>query len=301
MPAIQMHADELEISKPLAKRLIAEQFPDWAGLPLEPVLSAGTDNTIYRLGNSMAMRLPRRTGAAQQVEKESFWLPRLAPHLPLAVPLPLALGIPASGYPFHWSVCRWLSGQDAFADPIADQHDAAIILSQFISALQKLDATGGPPPGEHNFFRGASLQSRDIQTRAAIESLDGIVETAPLTRAWNAALAIAPWDKLPVWLHGDIHAGNLLTEHGRLSAIIDFGGLGAGDPACDLMVSWNLLSAEARATFRLGLTVDDATWARARGWALSVAVVALPYYLHTNPVLVAISRHAIEQVLAETK
>ena len=294
-----MHHDQLDIDKPLVSRLIAEQFPDWIGLPLEPVLSAGTDNAIYRLGRDMAVRLPRRASAAQQVKKEGLWLPRLAPHLPLAVPVPLALGIPAAGYPFHWSVCRWLPGEDAVSRPIADLHDAAIGLSQFISSLQKIDVTGGPPPGSHNFFRGASLASRNAQTRAAIESLNGILETAPLTRAWNAALEIEPWDKPPVWLHGDIHAGNLLTEQGRLTAVIDFGGLGAGDPACDLMVAWNLLSAEARATFRSKLTVDGATWGRARGWALSVAVVALPYYLDTNPVLVAISRYAISEVLAD--
>ncbi|WP_428428984.1 aminoglycoside phosphotransferase family protein [Pararhizobium sp.] len=299
MSTTKMHDDELDINKPLVSRLIAEQFPDWAGLPLEAVLSAGTDNAIYRLGDDMAVRLPRRTGAAQQVEKESRWLPRLAPHLPLAVPVPLALGIPAAGYPFHWSVCRWLAGKDAVVSPIADLHEAAVSLSPFVSALQKIDITGGPPPGAHNFFRGASLASRDAQTRAAIESLNGIIETAPLIRAWNAALEIEPWDKPPVWLHGDIHAGNLLTEQGRLTAVIDFGGLGIGDPACDLMVGWNLLTPEARATFRSGVTVDDATWGRARGWALSVAVVALPYYLDTNPTLVAISRHAIRQVLAD--
>lgn len=299
MSTTKMHHDELDIDKPLVSRLIAEQFPAWVGLPLAPVLSAGTDNALYRLGRDMAVRLPRRMDAALQVEKESLWLPRLAPHLPLAVPVPLALGIPAADYPFHWSVCRWLSGEDAVSSPITDLHEAAVSLSRFISALQKIDITGGPPPGTHNFFRGASLASREAQTRAAIESLNGIIETAPLTQAWNAALEIEPWDKRPVWLHGDIHAGNLLTEQSRLTAVIDFGGLGVGDPACDLMVGWNLLTTEARATFRLGLTIDDATWGRARGWALSVAVVALPYYLDTNPVLVAISRHAIKQVLAD--
>jgi aminoglycoside phosphotransferase (APT) family kinase protein len=299
MSTTKMHDGELDIYKPLVSRLIAEQFPDWASLPLEAVRSAGTDNALYRLGHDMAVRLPRRIGAALQVEKESRWLPRLAPHLPLAVPVPLTLGSPAVGYPFHWSVCRWLPGEDAVSSPITDLNEAAISLSRFISTLQKIDTTGGPPPGTHNFFRGASLASRDIQTRAAIESLNGILETAPLTRAWNAALEVAPWDKPPVWLHGDIHAGNLLTKQGRVTAVIDFGGLGIGDPACDLMFAWNLLSADTRATLRLQQTVDAATWDRARGWALSVAVVALPYYLETNPTLVAISRHAISQVLAD--
>lgn len=299
MPVKRMHQDELDIGKPLVSRLIAEQFPAWAALPLKPVLSAGTDNAIYRLGSDMAVRLPRHAGAALQIKKESLWLPRLAPHLPLAVPVPLALGMPASGYPFHWSVCQWLPGKDAVSSPIDDLHGAAISLSRFISALRKINITGGPPPGAHNFFRGASLTSRDVQTRAAIESLTGIIETAPLTHAWNAALKTKPWDRPAVWLHGDIHAANLLVDQGRITAAIDFGGLGIGDPACDLMVGWNLLDAGARATFRQHLSADDATWNRARGWALSVAVVALPYYLNTNPVLVNISRHAISQVLSD--
>ncbi|CAN7374864.1 aminoglycoside phosphotransferase family protein [Rhizobium sp. LjRoot98] len=299
MPTTRMHDDELDINRPLVSRLIAEQFPAWAGLPLKPVQSAGTDNALYRLGSDMVVRLPRRMDAALQVEKESRWLPRLAPDLPLAVPVPLALGTPTAGYPFHWSVCRWLPGEDAVTTPIFDLNEAAVSLSRLISALRKIDATGGPPPGAHNFSRGASLASRDAQTRAAIKNLGGTMETAPLTQAWDAALEIEPWDKPPVWLHGDIHAGNLLTAQGRITAVIDFGGLGVGDPACDLMFAWNLLSAEARATLRLQQTVDGATWGRARGWALSVAIVALPYYLHTNPALVGISRHAISQVLAD--
>jgi len=299
MSISRMHRDELDIDKALASRLVAEQFPQWADLPLEPVLSAGTDNAIYRLGHGLAVRLPRRADAAEQVEKESLWLPRLAPHLPLAVPVPLALGRPVPDYPFHWSVCRWLVGENAVIGAIADLQDGAVALAQFVGALQDIDPSGGPPPGPHNFYRGASLASRDEQTRSAIESLHGIVDTDALTRAWDAALRIDPWGKPPVWIHGDLHAGNLLVESRRLAAVIDFGGLGVGDPACDLMVGWTLLSSEARSTFRSALAVDAATWARGRAWALSVAIVALPYYLHTNPVLVSISRRAIREALAD--
>lgn len=299
MSANRMHRDELDIDKALATRLVAEQFPQWADLPLEPVLSAATDNAIYRLGHEMAVRLPRRADAAGQVEKESLWLPRLAPRLPLAVPVPLALGLPVPDYPFHWSVCRWLAGENAVIGAIADLQDAAVVLAQFVGALQDIDPSGGPPPGPHNFCRGASLASRDAQTRSAIESLHGIADTDALTRAWDAALRIDPWCKSPVWIHGDLHAGNLLVDGGRLAAVIDFGGLGVGDPACDLMVGWTLLSSEARSTFGSALAVDAATWARGRAWALSVAIVALPYYLHTNPVLVSISRRAIREALAD--
>ncbi|WP_349437846.1 phosphotransferase [Pararhizobium sp. A13] len=182
---------------------------------------------------------------------------------------------------------------------MADQQDAALSLAQFVRALQDIDPSDGPPPGPHNFCRGASLASRDEQTRSAIESLHGIADTYALTRAWDTALRIDPWRKPPVWIHGDLHAGNLLVEKGCLAAIIDFGGLGVGDPACDLMVGWTLLSAEARSTFRSTLAVDAATWARGRAWALSVAIVARPYYLHTNPVLVSTSRCAIREALAD--
>jgi aminoglycoside phosphotransferase (APT) family kinase protein len=294
-----MHDDEVHVATSLVSRLIAGQFPDWARLPIKPINSAGTDNAIFRLGDDMAVRLPLRAVAAGQVEKENRWLPGLAPHLPLGVPVPLAMGMPAESYPYHWCVCRWLEGENAVVAPIADLGQAATALAQFVSALQKLDPTGGPQPGTHNFFRGVPLASRDAQTRAAIASLHGILDTDAVTGAWEAAVGAPAWHAPPVWLHGDIHAGNLLVRQGRISAVIDFGGLGIGDPACDLMVGWTLLSAETRRTFRSALAIDDATWLRGRGWALSVALIALPYYLHTNPVLVGISRRAIDQVLAD--
>ena len=294
-----MHDDEIHIATSLVSRLIAGQFPEWAGLPIEPLNSAGTDHAIFRLGGEMAVRLPLRLVAAEQVEKENRCLPSLAPHLPFGVPVPLTLGMPAESYPYRWCVCRWLEGENAVVAPIADLGQAAMALAQFVSALHKIDPTGGPRPGTHNFFRGVPLASRDAQTRAAIASLHGMLYSNAVMGAWEAAVRAPAWHAPPVWVHGDIHAGNLLVQQGRISAVIDFGGLGVGDPACDLMVGWTLLSAETRRMFRSALASDDATWARARGWALSVALTALPYYLHTNPVLVALSRRAIDQVLAD--
>jgi aminoglycoside phosphotransferase (APT) family kinase protein len=294
-----MHDDEIDVAAPLVSRLITGQFPDWARLPIEPVNSAGTDNAIYRLGDDMALRLPRHRIAAEQVQKENRWLPSLAPHLPLDVPVPVAMGMPTESYPYHWSVCRWLEGENAAAAPIVDPGQAANVLAQFVAALQKIDPAGGPLPGTHNFFRGVPLAGRDSQTRAAIASVGGTLDGDVVTDAWEAALDAPAWDAPPVWLHGDIHAGNLLVQRGGISAVIDFGGLGLGDPACDLMVGWTLLSAETRPIFRSALSIDDATWLRGRGWALSVALIALPYYRHTNPVLVGISRRAIDEVLAD--
>jgi aminoglycoside phosphotransferase (APT) family kinase protein len=294
-----MHIDELDVDVALVGRLLAAQFPQWAALPLTPVHSAGTDNALYRLGSDLVVRLPRIEQATGQVEKEHHWLPRLAPHLPLAIPIPLAKGRPGEGYPWPWSVYRWLTGENASIQRIADAGQAARVLAHFIAALHRIDPTDGPPPGTHNSFRGVPLSMRDTETRAAIGDLSGMLDTDAVTATWEAALQAPAWQGPSVWIHGDLSPLNLLVEGGRLSAVIDFGCLGVGDPACDLQVAWNLLSAESRDIFRTALGVDDATWARGRGWALSVGLIALPYYQSTNPALAGIARRAIEQALAD--
>ena len=294
-----MHADEVHTDVPLVKRLLRAQFPQWAQFDIKPVVSAGTDNAIYRLGENMAVRLPRIAWAAPQPEKEHRWLARLAPHLPLAIPAPLGVGSPAEGFPWHWSVCPWLDGEEVTIERMADPHECATALARFVAALHRIDPIGGPLAGSHNFGRGVPLAQRDAATRAAIASLHGDIDVVAVTAAWEAALATPAWDGPPVWIHGDLQPGNLLAVGGRLTAVIDFGALGVGDPACDLMVAWNLFSPETRDTFRATLSVDDATWARGRGWALSVGLVALPYYKESNPTLAEIARRAIDQVLAD--
>ncbi len=298
MRARKMHADEVDTDVSLVRRLLAAQFPQWADLPIEPVESAGTVHAIYRLGKDMAVRLPRVPGVTESMEKEHLWLPILAPVLPLAVPVPLAIGMPAEGYPWRWSVCRWLAGETASIERIGDLCEAAADLARFVTALQRIDATGGPPPSGD---RGVPLAARDSRTRAAIAALDGILDTAALTAAWDAALRAPVWHGPPVWIHGDLLPGNLLVVRGRLSAVIDFGVLGVGDPACDLVVAWTLLSGESRDRFRRVLSVDEGTWARGRGWALSVALIALPYYLDTNPGFASIARYTIDEVLGDHK
>jgi len=289
-----MHIDEVDTDPSLVGWLVAAQFPQWADLPIEPVHSAGTDNAIYRLGDDMAVRLPRIEWATANVDKEHRWLPRLAPLLPLAIPVPLARGAPGEGYPWHWSVYRWLEGENATIDRVDDPRQAATDLARFVAALQRIDPNGGPPAR-----RGVPLATRDALTRDAIASSQRMLDTDAVTAAWEAALEAPGWRGPPAWIHGDLQSGNLLAQHGRITAVIDFGGLGVGDPACDLMVAWNLLSAETRDVFRAALTVDDATWARGRGWALSVGLIALPYYQTTKPVLAEISRYAIAEVLAD--
>lgn len=299
MPTGKMHADEVDTDTSLVGRLIAAQFPQWADLPIEPVRSAGTDNALYRLGDEMVVRLPRIDWASGRLDKERKWLPRLAPFLPLAIPVPLAKGIPAEEYPWEWSVYRWLEGETATIERIADPSQAATDLAQFVADLQRVDPADGPPPGEHNSFRGVPLATRDAPTRAAIASLHGEVDVGAVTAAWEAALRAPEWQRSPVWIHGDLTSGNLLVEQGRLSGVIDFGCLGVGDPACDLMVAWTLLSGETREVFRAALSVDGAAWARGRGWALSWALIFIPYYSTTNPEGVRDARRTIAEVLAD--
>ena len=295
-----MHADEVETDASLVRRLLAVEFAKWADLPIEPVASAGTDNALFRLGDEMVVRLPRRERTAETLKKERQWLPRLARLLPLAVPVPLAEGMPDEGYPWSWSIYQWLEGADATVEPITDLSQLATDLAQFVAALQRIDPRGGPEPGAHNFFRGVPLAGRDAPVRAAAASLHGAIDVDAVTAAWEAALRAPVWQRPSVWIHGDLDLRNLLVDEGRLSAVIDWGGLGVGDPACDVMVAWKVLTPETRDIFRTALSVDDATWARARGWALSQALIALSYYtLETNPALVLEARRWIAEVLAD--
>lgn len=297
----QMHENEQPIDAGLVRRLLAAQFPEWADLPLRRVASAGTDNALFRLGENMVVRLPRIDWAIAQIERECRWLPKLAPHLPLEIPTPLAMGEPGEGYPWQWSVNTWLAGENATLDRISDSAQMARDLAAFLSALQQIDATGGPPAGTPNVSRGIPLAERDVSARRSLRELEmlNLIDIQPALEAWESALAAPAWDRPPAWFHGDLHAANLLAVDGRLSAVIDFGCLGVGDPAVDLLPAWTLLSASAREVFRAALHVDDATWARGRGWALSFGAGALSYYHETNPYLAGISRYAIDQVLAD--
>ncbi|MEZ4590763.1 MAG: aminoglycoside phosphotransferase family protein [Chloroflexota bacterium] len=297
-PTAKMHDDEVDTSPALVRQLLADQFPHWAHLPLKPVPSAGTDHAIYRLGTDKAVRLPRIGWATGQAEKERHWLPRLGPQLPLAVPQPLALGQPAAGYPWAWSVYRWLPGQNVASDTLTNPGETAVALAHFLAALQQIDTRDGPLAAAHH-LRGAPLITRDEAFREAVAALPELYDRTLLTAIWEAALQAPGWDRAPVWFHGDVLPGNLLFVNGRLSAIIDFGGLGVGDPACDLMIAWNLFTAAGRAVLRQALAVDEATWARGRGHALAQAVIFIPYYLETNPVGVAYARRAVAEIVAE--
>jgi aminoglycoside phosphotransferase (APT) family kinase protein len=290
---MRMHVEELETDALLVRRLLAAQFPEWAGLSIERVRSSGTDNALYRLGDDLVVRLPRIHWAAGGVDKDLLWLPKLAPLLPVAVPVPLATGEPAEGYPWTWGVYPWLAGENPTIDRIPNSLTYEV--ADFVNALHRIQ-----PPGEPIAGRGRPLaEVQDEMALAALLELKGMIDVDAATAAWNEALQAPPWSGRPVWVHGDLLGGNLLLEGGHLTGVIDWGGAGIGDPACDLIVAWGLLPRDLRPAFRAKLGVDDETWARGRGWALSVGLIALPYYKDTNPTLAGTARHLIREVLAD--
>ncbi|MDF2900438.1 MAG: aminoglycoside phosphotransferase [Phenylobacterium sp.] len=295
---VAAQADRLNIDADLVGRLITGQFPQWADLPIRPVIPGGWDNRTFHLGDAMTVRLPSAADYAKQVEKEQQWLPRLAPHLPLPIPTPLAMGAPAEGYPWSWSIYQWLNGGPASVEPIADRRLFATNLARFLIALQRIDAAGGPPAGRHNFYRGGPLATYDAETRLAIHALGDKIDARAVSQVWEAAMAAA-WSGPPVWVHGDVAAGNLLVEHGRLSAVIDFGSSSIGDPACDLAIAWTFLEGDSREAFRAALPLDAATWARGRGWTLWKALIVYAALPGANPQDADQSARIIDDLIAE--
>ena len=291
-------ARSVAIDAAIVARLIASQFPQWADLPITPAEPNGWDNRTFRLGAGMSVRLPSAARYAAQVEKEHRWLPVLAPQLPLPIPVPVAVGIPAEGYPWNWSVYRWLDGAPASAAHIDNMTEFATTLAHFLTCLQRIDPAGGPPPGAHNFFRGGPVETYDAETRDAIAKLGDQIRAAIATAVWEDALA-ARWRGKTVWIHGDVAANNLLVRNGRLSAVIDFGSSGVGDPACDVTIAWTLFSGASREAFRAVLPVDAATWARGRGWALWKALITFAGNRDSNPGVAEAAGRVINDVLAE--
>ena len=278
----------------LVAQLIGDQFPQWSDLPITMVASAGTDNALFRLGEAMVVRMPRIEWATGELPARSVWLPRLAPRLRFTVPVPLAVGAPDRGYPWSWSIYPWLAGSNPTVGRLDDPPGLARDLAAFITDLRSIDPTGGPSAG----YRGEQLRERDDVTRKALDELGDRVDARAVTAAWQEALALPDAEEERVWIHGDLSSGNLLLVNGRLEAVIDFTP-GVGLPDCELIVAWNLLPPSAREVLRTTLGVSDEAWARGRGWALTIALLQLPYYWDTNPPLAQNARHVIEQVLSD--
>jgi len=280
------------------RRLVGEQFPQWSNLPVLAVAKGGWDNWTFHLGSDMSVRLPSAAEYALAIEKEHRWLPKLAPQLPLPISTPLGKGRAGAGYPFPWSVYQWLDGDPARVDRIADPVRFALDLANFLTALQNIDTAGGPPPGKHNWFRGGTLRTYDQTTQDALEALQGHVDVELARDIWAAALT-ADWDGAQAWFHGDVAEGNLLLSNGELTAVIDFGTCGVGDPSCDLAVAWTLLSAEGRQVFRERLRVSEATWARGRGWALWKTLTACAQAMARDNEEGANARRVLDEIFAE--
>jgi aminoglycoside phosphotransferase (APT) family kinase protein len=289
-----MHDDEVDTDTDLVRRLLASQHPAWAGLPIERVSSAGTDNAIYRLGDDLAVRLPRIHWAVDNVAKEQKWLPVLAPRLPLALPLPVAAGEPEEAFPYPWGVVQWLPGQLATVDRLDDPVQAALDLAAFVRALQSIDSTGGP---KHH--RGLPIRLREEMVRTGIAGARGEIDGDAVIEVWDRVVSAPDYDGPPVWFHGDLSYLNLLAQDGTLTGVIDWGTCGVGDPAIEMEPAWSLFPPDARQAYRDAIGVDDATWERGKGWVLTGAF-GIPYYRDTNPVLVASKIRGIEAVLADS-
>jgi aminoglycoside phosphotransferase (APT) family kinase protein len=288
----RLHDDEVAVDDALVRSLVADQFPRWSQLPLRRVPSTGTDNVVHRLGDGLALRLPRIHWAVAQVDKEWVWLARLATRLPSAVPRPVARGSPGRGYPYRWLVSSWIDGTDVTKASLGDWCSLALEVAAFVVALRRVDPRGAPPAGR----RGGPLRAADRATRWAIDRLEATTDRRRALAVWEDALAAGPFGGEPVWVHGDLLPGNVLVREGALAGVIDWSAAGVGDPACEAMFAWSL-PADARTAFREALGLDGAAWRRGRGWALEQAVLFIDYYAATMPEGVAVARNRLDAVL----
>jgi aminoglycoside phosphotransferase (APT) family kinase protein len=290
---MKMHDGEVDIDAELVGQLVAAQFPELSDLPIRAVRSTATVNAIYRLGDHLYARLPRVQAWAQDLDKEWHWLPRLAPHLSLRIPEPVGKGHPTSSYPFSWALYGWIDGQPYSGKLVDDERQAARALACFVAELRRIDSIGAPRGGRK------PLRELDAVTREAIESARGVIDVEAATAAWERALEAPTWDETPVWIHTDLLRPNVLVRGGQVCAVIDFGGVGVGDPAADVIAAWSVFGRAGRAEFRSSLGVDDDTWERARGFALHQAALIIPYYGETNRGFVALAKRTVEEVLTD--
>jgi aminoglycoside phosphotransferase (APT) family kinase protein len=288
------------IDPSLVHRLIKTQFSQWADLSIKPVDHGGNDNRTFRLGNEMSVRLPSAEEYVRQVEKEQQWLPKIAAHLPLPIPQPIAMGTPSEGYPWNWSIYKWLEGESANSLALSDEHLATIAeqLAKFLSEFHKFNADGAPAPGLHNWWRAAHTSVYDIDTRSLLEKLKDFIDADHARSLWQRAIN-SKWDKNPVWVHGDVASGNLLVKDNRLAAVIDFGCMGIGDPACDLTIAWTFFRGKSRDVFKENLQLDKETWARARGWALWKALYEISQLEDKSGETLARQQQIIDAVIEE--
>lgn len=293
---MKMHGDEVDIDTKLVETMVAAQFPELAKLPVRAVQSNGTVNAIFRIGDHLCARLPRRSEWVTDLRREWKWLPMIARRVQLRIPEPVGMGVPSTAYPLPWAVYRWIEGQ-AYADRYVDDETmAAADIATFVRELRRVEPAADAPPGGRQ-----PLTELDRVTRKAIVAGRDVIDGDAAMRAWDQAIASPVWDGAPVWIHADLLRPNILVRAGRVVAVIDFGGAGVGDPATDVIPAWSVFGPTGRQVFRDALHVDDGTWERARGIALHQAALIIPYYRRTNSAFAALARRTVEQVLADTE
>jgi len=292
---VEMHGDQLNVSVATVRELLGQQFPQWADRAITAAPFAGAGNALFRLGDDLVVRLPRHPGSAAAIEVELRWLPLMAAQLPLAIPAPVAAGVPADVFPHPWAVFRWLSGARLDIKTDVDPLDVAARLGQFVAALQGIEIATAPASLRPNPLDGDGSEVRDD---IRILGADRIVDVTLATAVWESAVVTPPCRR-PVWIHGDLFPMNLLVDRGRLSAVIDFDLMGAGDPAIDMLPAWAVLTAETRPLFRVASGVDDDTWIRGRGYALSAGLGAIRKYGTTGRPQAVAGRHALTQTVAD--
>jgi aminoglycoside phosphotransferase (APT) family kinase protein len=293
---MSMHEGQVEVDDAVARRLLATQFPAFAELPLRRLRSTGTVNALFRLGDELCARLPVAEWWAEDIPKELEWLPWLSKRLTMQIPEPVAGGEETSFYPFPWAIYRWIEGEPYSDEVVDDERTAARDLARFVGELRKIEPVDGAPHGGRE-----PLRQLDVETREALDAAHEVIDRDGATDAWERSLEAPVWDANPSWIHGDLLRPNLLIDGGRLCAVIDFGGVGIGDPATDVIPAWAVFGPEGRETFRSALSVDDGTWLRARGIALHQAAMIIPYYRETNPAFVLTAKRTVEQVLMESR
>lgn len=293
----KMHENELDVNSKLVKTLIDEQCPNWANLPLEPIKSSGTDNALFRLGSEYVVRLPRINWATASINKEYDWVPKLSQLLNTPVSKPLFKGAANDIYPWSWLVTKWNDGLNPSFENKNEFEMLAKGLAAFLNELHNINLANGPESR-----RGVPLIQLEEQTSKSISELESEINIEAVSEIWQQLSNTPAWAKAPVWVHGDFLPGNILIQNNRLSAVIDFSDVGMGDPACDLIIAWSLLNSNSRNIFRKNLeNIDDNTWARGKGWALSIALIMLPYYKNTNPTLASLARRMIKNILGDFK
>ena len=288
-----MHDDEVEVDVDIVRGLLAEQRPDLAGLPITRVVSTGTVNALFRIGDDLVARLPLQDHWEEGIDREWQWIPWLTSRITsLRLPEPVFKGRANDAFPFRWSIYRWIEGAPYDDGRIDDEAEAARTLARFVSELRALEITPAAPEGGRE-----PLAKLDERTHEAIENAGKLIDAPGAMAVWDRALRTTPWDSVPVWIHGDLLRPNLIAHRGHLVAVIDYGYVGIGDPATDLIPAWTVFGPEGRTVFREMLEPDDTMWARGRGIALHQAAMIIPYYTVTNPAFVEMARRTVEQIL----